>query len=158
MSGVTTILYERCPDCDTAFRWNYKTQVCDACGRGKPEPTAAAMTNGALDVLRERDRQMSAEGWSAKHDDRHARGELAHAAACYIIGPPRVLAEGGETTTPPRFRDAWVGWLRWPWEGSWWKPRTIRQNLVRGAALALAEIDRLDRQEARREAEMRGDG
>ena len=33
----------------------------------------------------------------------------------------------------------------WPWEPRWWKPKNPRRDLVRAAALLIAEIERLDR-------------
>ncbi|HCF3475434.1 TPA: hypothetical protein ACHSVP_002604 [Pseudomonas aeruginosa] len=35
--------------------------------------------------------------------------------------------------------------LAWPWDEQWWKPSTARRDLVKACALALAEIERLDR-------------
>lgn len=86
------------------------------------------------DVLAERRRQIESEGWTPEHDDEHSLGEMAGAAACYAnnAGLGRVL--------PPR---------SWPWDASWWKPKDRRRDLVRAAALLLAEIERLDRLEAR---------
>jgi hypothetical protein len=88
------------------------------------------ITDAARDVLDERKRQQSAEGWTPEHDDLHDTGELAIAAACYCaaVGPSKT---GG---TP----------IAWPWPG-FWKPKDRRNNLVRAAALLLAEIERLDR-------------
>ncbi|MCM0757438.1 hypothetical protein M7775_02505, partial [Sporomusa sphaeroides DSM 2875] len=36
-------------------------------------------------IAAERQRQISQEGWTPEHDDQHANGELALAAACYAI-------------------------------------------------------------------------
>lgn len=33
----------------------------------------------------------------------------------------------------------------WPWDWAWWKPKNPRRDLVRAAALIIAEIERLDR-------------
>ena len=33
----------------------------------------------------------------------------------------------------------------WPWDWKWWKPTNPRRDLVKAAALILAEIDRIDR-------------
>ena len=95
------------------------------------------LTDAARDVLAERRRQVEAEGWTPEHDDRHFNGEMAVAAACYadpVTGylDPRISV--------PR---------RWPWLRSWWKPKDRRSNLVRAAALLLAEIERIDRAAAR---------
>jgi hypothetical protein len=92
----------------------------------------AALLNPVLaDVANERCRQEAVEGWTAEHDDEHRRGELAMAAACYTM-----FAEKGYRAEPPPW---------WPWHSRWWKPGTHRRNLVKAAALLVAEIERLDR-------------
>lgn len=89
------------------------------------------MTKAAADVLAERRRQIETEGWTPEHDDLHSTQELAFAAACYAT------ADAGDP--PPAV---------WPWRLSWWKPTDRRRNLVKAAALILAEIERLDRSAA----------
>ncbi|GAG33310.1 unnamed protein product, partial [marine sediment metagenome] len=37
----------------------------------------------------------------------------------------------------------------WPWDPSWWKPTDERRNLEKAGALIVAELERLDRLEAR---------
>lgn len=93
------------------------------------------------EIAAERKRQIEVEGWSAQHDDEHTDGQMAAAAACYAMeaainsGWPPVGVEV-EIPTP---EDCW------PWDAKWWKPKTRRQDLVRAAALLIAEIERLDR-------------
>ena len=41
----------------------------------------------------------------------------------------------------------------WPWAASWWKPKNRRRDLVRAAALIVAEIERIDRATVARMAE-----
>jgi hypothetical protein len=89
-----------------------------------------AITPAAQDVLAERARQVSAEGWTPEHDDEHSRGEMAAAAACYCVGDADPRAD--------------VPTL-WPWAPEWWKPGTERRMLVKAGALILAELERLDR-------------
>lgn len=89
----------------------------------RPEPSEAVR-----DVLAERRRQVEVEGWTPEHDDQHAFEEMALAAACYANADP-------DDPPPPS----------WPWHPSWWKPRDRRRNLIRAAALLLAEIERIDR-------------
>jgi hypothetical protein len=36
----------------------------------------------------------------------------------------------------------------WLWEKKWWKPSSPRKDLVKAAALLIAEIDRIDTAEA----------
>jgi len=82
-----------------------------------------------VDIAYERGRQEAVEGWTPEHDDRHTRGQMATAAACYLIAGPL----GSERE------------LLWPWSEEWWKPKDRRRDLVRAGALILAEIERLDR-------------
>lgn len=88
----------------------------------------------AMDVLEERLRQKTEEGWTPEHDDEHELGEMALAASCY--------AE--QSCCSYERVDPGVA-ARWPWSYDWWKPKNPRRDLVRAAALILAEIERLDR-------------
>jgi hypothetical protein len=88
----------------------------------------AATTPAALAVLGERHRQQQEEGWSLEHDDAYRGEELRWAAVCYALYMKQ--------QNPPAF---------WPWPPEWWKPRDRRANLVRAAALLIAEIERIDR-------------
>lgn len=85
---------------------------------------------GAVEILKERERQELVEGWSSAHDDAHNGGELAEAAASYA------------SATVPLHRGLPV---TWPFEANWWKPKDRRSDLIRAGALIAAEIDRLDR-------------
>lgn len=97
------------------------------------------------DVLNERARQVEVEGWTAEHDDKHSDGSLALAAACYASNAATWANKG-----TPKLREKYPLLslsFRWPWAREWWKPKSQRQDLVRSAALILAEIERLDRRE-----------
>lgn len=85
-------------------------------------------TQAVSDVIAERRRQVDEEGCTPEHDDEHTFEELAAAAACYATACP--------STPMP---------IDWPWDAKWWKPKDRRRNLVRAAALLLAEIERVDR-------------
>ncbi|MFD3300295.1 hypothetical protein [Aquipseudomonas alcaligenes] len=105
--------------------------------RSAKPPAAAAQGQGEMqsaavrDVLAERNRQITAEGWTPEHDDEHDDGQIADAAACYA------LTAAGWSTYAAR--------ERWPWSLEWWKPSTPRRDLIKAGALVLAEIERLDR-------------
>jgi hypothetical protein len=103
-----------------------------------------------LDISAERRRQIEVEGWTPWHDDQHSNSDLATAAACYAA-PDRVAwptPEEERRGVPVAYGNA----LRWPWERFCWKPRDRRSNLVRAAALIVAEIERLDRLAATQQA------
>ncbi|HAT7488637.1 TPA: hypothetical protein QCH64_002730 [Enterobacter asburiae] len=93
-------------------------------------------SSAVSDVLAERRRQVTSEGYTHEQDDRYTDGELREAAACYIV------AEGSPSLVPEL----------WPWPATYWKPTNLRRDLVKAGALILAEIERLDRQTALREA------
>jgi hypothetical protein len=108
----------------------------DDYGKGAETKGAAdGLSQAARDVLAERQRQISAEGWTTGHDDEHATGGLALAAACYAIS--------GRGVNQWPMEAMLYDW--WPWDRKWWKPKTRRRDLVKAAALILAEIERIDR-------------
>lgn len=92
----------------------------------------AELSDAARDVLAERARQISQEGWTPENDDSYQSGDLAAAAACYALPNPFMDHE--------RLAPA-----DWPWSRKWWKPTNRRRDLVKAGALILAEIERLDR-------------
>lgn len=142
-----------CPFCEgKAERFKGSDQMSVACarcgGRGpthidRKENLVASWNDRALlpsraarDVLDERARQVSEEGFTAEHDDQHLRGELARAAACYALH----AFEDTYVCPPP---------ANWPWHQDWWKQTSRRRDLVKAAALIIAEIERGDRFQAR---------
>ncbi len=101
------------------------------------QPAPVPMTQAATDVLAERKRQVEVEGWNATHDDEHDDHSMSVAAACYALANRPAL----EVQTV-KLRDLW----QWTgWSIAWFKPKDRRRNLIRAAALLLAEIERLDR-------------
>ena len=88
-------------------------------------------SRGVRDVIVERRRQINIELWSSHHDDQHSYGEMALAAGCYAMFG--LCFNAGD---PPKY---------WPWDKKWWKPSDKRRNLVKAAALIIAEIERIDR-------------
>lgn len=95
-------------------------------------PTAAAQ-----DVLAERQRQISEEGWTFEQDDQYILGQLALAAAVYTLNS---AVASDRISSHLDF---------WPFPMDWWKPTTPRRDLVKAGALILAEIERRDRMEGR---------
>ncbi|WHP32810.1 hypothetical protein QMG90_07880 [Trabulsiella odontotermitis] len=90
----------------------------------------APLSLAATDVLAERRRQITAEGWTAEHDDKYQHSEMLWAACCYVLNTIQKY-----NRVP----------FDWPWDDSWWKPSNPRRDLVKANALLLAEIERIDR-------------
>lgn len=95
-------------------------------------------TRAINDVIAERERQIDVEGWGPDRDDVvHSHGQLAQAAACYAL-------DDDHLALLPLSRVPQL----WPWDFTWWKRKDRRRDLVRAAALLIAEIERLDRAKA----------
>lgn len=88
------------------------------------------------DVLAERIKQVD-KGYTPEHDDDYKDDELTMAAICYL--------ELGITDGVPANTVATC----WPWDVRTFKPRDQRSNLVRGIALAIASLERMDREAER---------
>jgi len=95
-------------------------------------------------IATERRRQVEREGYVAEHDDEHADGELAHAAAAYAWTLGGVLTDGRMLHRR----------TMWPFEPESFKPaeggmgdRILHRihELAKAGALVAAEIDRLER-------------
>jgi hypothetical protein len=87
------------------------------------------------EVAAERERQITAEGFTLEHDDAHEDGELLSAGMAYYLHATGRPGQEQEGAIPPG----------WPWEPAWWKPSTPRRDLVKAGALYLAEKARLAR-------------
>lgn len=94
-----------------------------------------------VDVFAERCRQIDLKSYTAERDDQYANGELSDAAAAYAFWSftSRLLPPNRKLEPP----------TSWPWDREHWKPTTQRHMLVKAGALILAELERLDRQQAR---------
>lgn len=101
------------------------------------------MSHVLAEIGDERVRQILSEGYDRQHDDAHEDFELARAASVYTV----------YATLPET--DRWVA-LRhgprlygaemiWPWDTQHFKLTNPRRDLVKAAALIVAEIERLDR-------------
>jgi hypothetical protein len=99
-----------------------------------PKPPLPKVHTGVELIAQERLRQISVEGWTPEHDDKHDDFELSAAGQCYVVAAVQL---DPANVHPP---------FSWPWEKSWWKPSPdpIR-NLVKAGALIAAEIDRIQR-------------
>lgn len=110
------------------------------------------------DVMDERKRQFEI-GWTREHDDEHTDESIAQVASVYALPPdmrrlvqrkfPRdVGRSAGEKVIVHDLVDVPENWPS-SWHGAAYKPKARRQDLVRAAALLVAEIERLDRAHAR---------
>lgn len=109
------------------------------------------MSKAIIDVLAERQRQIEVEGWTPEHDDLHQPGSIALAGACYASMAAAFEKIKPQISNEKRFIDTEYSRVlpsfHWPWEKKWWKPKGPRPDLVRAAALIIAEIERIDRKE-----------
>lgn len=102
-------------------------------------PPVSQMTGSSkalLDVAAERRRQIEVEGFDDAHDDAHKKGELVGAGVCYALAHCKGTTLGILVDVTNKL---------WPFSVSWLKADQSRRDLVKAAALILAEIERLDR-------------
>jgi len=94
-------------------------------------------------IAKERKRQIDVEGFSAEHDDELINDELSNAAACYALSPEYLamnVDDGGSLLHTV-----------FPFNMEWYK-QTMgdrKRDLVKAGALVAAELDRLNRMEAK---------
>ncbi|EXH14071.1 hypothetical protein J668_3669 [Acinetobacter baumannii 1276470-86] len=98
------------------------------------------------DVLNERERQIIKEGYLPEFDNLYEGNELPRAASCYVDhAVSRGWVYSSKDFGPEVYMDEdAAGWG--PFADTFWKPKSPRQDLVRAAALLIAEIERLDRE------------
>lgn len=98
--------------------------------------------SGIDELMIERLRQISIEGFDNMHDDTLVAGELVQGAAIYAL---HALAMGGREL-PQQLADVLaLASDLYPRSLAPFKPRDTRRDLVIAAALIFAELDRLDR-------------
>lgn len=102
------------------------------------------------DIAMERDRQIDEEGHTPERDDElHSSFELSRVAAFYCLHTAENAFPGSSTDRlSERYALSEAAYISWPksWHPSWKKPKDARRNLIRAAALIVAEIERLDRE------------
>ena len=122
----------------------------DAISAVSPPEGGPGWSSALSYVAAERQRQVSAEGWSAAHDDTHDKFEMSRAAAFYCLHTAAdVLPEPDHDAPSDRYGLFLTADSAWPeaWSRHLWKkPKDARRNLVRAAALIIADIERLDRE------------
>jgi len=125
--------------CEAAYVWAYvrpcqmPEEVDMLVARAKRDALAGPLA----DIAAERERQQQKEGWTTHHDDEHVKGEIALAAAAYSYATAFSDQERADGLSP--------GFWPASWSIAWFKPTTRRRDLVKAAALIVAEIERLDR-------------
>lgn len=85
-----------------------------------------------MDVLAERRRQVAEEGYSPESDAELTDYQLPRAAACYVLAASGVARHKST--------------LFWPFAQPMKVAEQRRRNLIKAAALILAELERLDRE------------
>jgi len=121
------------------------TAFLASCSVGIDTSTRPVSSKAVDDIVVERQRQIQEEGWTPEHDDNHGDYSLAKAACAYALGATLDTAEravmdtSGVSGTPFRVK------YFWPWNITWWKPTGRRRDLIKAAALIIAEIERIDR-------------
>ena len=123
---------------DTALAFNLFKKGWLAKARAVPEGFAIK------DVIYERQRQINQEFYSTENDDEYKQNELLRAAVCYAENVIRRGWVFDSNFGPDVYQEEEVPDL-WPWDLDFWKPRNPRRDLVRAAALLIAEIERIDR-------------
>ncbi|MBJ9280394.1 ead/Ea22-like family protein [Citrobacter koseri] len=113
-------------------KFREKEAKLEAAEKRIAELEARAFNPAILDVIAERQRQKSVEGWTSEHDDEHSDGEMALAASSYAL-------YAHKKPIAPAIP------YNWPWEPKWFKQQGARRDLVKAGALILAEIERIDR-------------
>ncbi len=155
-------LAEEADRCDDAAKWGGARKYVADCKAAayalrnakrvieKMPAATETQTPAARDVLTERARQVSGDGWTSEHDDQWRNGELPRAARAYLLAAHvpdgvRVMFRA----RPPS---------HWPWPRDWWKLTERRRDLVKAAALVVTEIDRIDRAAILRDTEIVQEG
>lgn len=167
MTGVAPMACERCGELleatysTTAFSASAQTLQVAPDGRGAQfdrggfvacswnclavlaAQRAGAAGDAAVRIVAERERQVTAEGWTPEHDASHSGGELALAGVLYALHAMTRRSPGSEpleiqSLTEPDKPRLWT----WPWDPEWWKPKDRDRDLIRAGALIAAELDR----------------
>ena len=96
-------------------------------------------------IAKERERQITEEGWTPDHDDQHDSSEMAW-VACYYAMPSMIMDKctcGHIIALSPDVMFDETGWANEHAKRTGWVDRI--KDLVKAGALIVAEIDRLKR-------------
>jgi len=121
-------------------RYQATLEICLEAFKLSLVPPQLPLSQAMRDVIAHRRHQIEDEGWTPEHDDAdHDDGNLAASGAAYAINAADQInpySQGDGNNEQPDF---------WMFEPKWWKPKDPRYDLVRGAALIVAEIEKMDR-------------
>lgn len=132
---LTAVMSAPLSDPTSKQAWTVFTDTIQAVRESLADIKPVEMT-GSLAMLRERVRQLTAEGWTPEHDRQHKPRELAEAGLCYVIA-------GHALMTGDKFDMIAAPMGAWPWVPTWWKPAyDPLRNLEKGGALLAAAWDR----------------
>lgn len=98
--------------------------------------SAAIRDDILAEIGLERVRQIVDEGHSLARDDDYRSAELVRAAVCYATTAAGYVLSFRGTPIIPHL---------WPWAPRWFKPKNRRADLLRSAALIVAELERMAR-------------
>lgn len=99
-------------------------------------------------IERERNRQITREGWSIKHDDKQNLDQLSWAAVAYVMPDPVMrFAEANMANSHHASSMCLSRECLWPWPATTYKPtpHDRMRELVKAGALIVAEMERLQR-------------
>lgn len=103
-------------------------------------------------IAAERQRQIHGEGFDLAHDDEYRDFQLARAGAAYAACAT-LTEDRRRMFDDPRecIHSKEVGAIcaLWPWSVNWFKPTHPRRDLIKAAALLVAQIGVLDRAKRR---------
>jgi hypothetical protein len=109
---------------------------------GEPEEGLMSQATQTFQALTRiaiaREKLISEAGFDQVHDDAQLQSQLVVAAGSYALHAIASEAERQQFSpgAPPP---------AWPWEATLWQPEDRNRDLLRAAALLVAEIERLNR-------------
>lgn len=113
--------------------WSIITYFQDKRRQNEP-PTDTDWTERALDLILDERQDALNEGYVRRDDDWYKKGELARAAACYLLAPAMQDSARTGDACP----------IEWPLAPNLWKPnpKDRLRELVKAGQFNLAEIER----------------
>ena len=133
--GLPALAESVCTFLNDQAKRSAEQESLDQLDSDQPDKAALYRNRALREILIERKRQITGEGFSLEHDAEHTHGELVQAAADLCL-------DGTDFRVVDLDGDRMIGWGLTEKHHS-----NRRRQLVIAAALILAEIERLDRME-----------